>query len=64
MAKTTTSVVQLKSRLSEYLRRVKAGGELVITERGVPVARLMPLDARNGCRPRPKARTPEYSTRF
>ena len=45
MATTTTSVVQLKSRLSEYLRRVKAGGELVITERGVPVARLMPLDA-------------------
>jgi prevent-host-death family protein len=45
MATTTTSVVQLKSRLSEYLRRVKAGGELVITERGVPVARLVPLDA-------------------
>ncbi len=42
---TTTSVVQLKSRLSEYLRLVKAGGELVITERGVPVARLVPLDA-------------------
>ncbi|MEO6223863.1 MAG: type II toxin-antitoxin system prevent-host-death family antitoxin [Vicinamibacterales bacterium] len=45
MVTTTTSVVQLKSRLSEYLRRVKAGGELVITERGVPVARLVPLDA-------------------
>jgi len=42
---TTTNVVQLKSRLSEYLRRVKAGGELVITERGVPVAKLVPLDA-------------------
>jgi prevent-host-death family protein len=45
MAATSTSVVQLKSRLSEYLRRVKAGGELVITERGVPVAKLVPLDA-------------------
>lgn len=45
MSTTSTSVVQLKSRLSEYLRRVKAGGELVITERGVPVARLVPLDA-------------------
>lgn len=45
MSTTTTSVVQLKSRLSECLRRVKAGGELVITERGVPVARLVPLDA-------------------
>lgn len=42
---TTTNVVQLKSRLSEYLRRVKAGAELVITERGVPVAKLVPLDA-------------------
>jgi prevent-host-death family protein len=45
MSTTTTSVVQLKSRLSEYLRRVKAGGELVITDRGVPVARMVPLDA-------------------
>ena len=45
MATTSLSVVQLKSRLSEYLRRVKAGAELVITERGVPVAKLVPLDA-------------------
>lgn len=45
MATTSTNVVQLKSRLSEYLRRVKAGGELVITERGIPVAKLVPLDA-------------------
>jgi prevent-host-death family protein len=45
MATTTTSVVQLKSRLSEYLRKVKAGAEIVISERGVPVAKLVPLDA-------------------
>ena len=45
MPTTTTNVVQLKSRLSEHLRRVKAGAELVITERGVPVAKLVPLDA-------------------
>lgn len=45
MPTTSTNVVQLKSRLSEYLRRVKAGGELVITERGIPVAKLVPLDA-------------------
>jgi len=42
--KRTASVVNLKARLSEYLRLVKAGREVVITERGVPVARLMPLD--------------------
>jgi prevent-host-death family protein len=42
--KRAASVVNLKARLSEYLRLVKAGREIVITERGVPVARLMPLD--------------------
>ena len=42
--KRAASVVDLKARLSEYLRLVKAGREVVITERGVPVARLMPLD--------------------
>lgn len=42
--KRTTNVAQLKARLSEYLRTVKAGNELVITERGVPVARIVPLD--------------------
>jgi prevent-host-death family protein len=42
--KRTTSVVELKARLSEHLRQVKAGHEVVVTERGVPVARLLPLD--------------------
>ena len=40
----TTTVVQLKARLSEYLRIVKAGGELLVTERGVPIARVVPLN--------------------
>ena len=42
--KRTASVANLKARLSEYLRLVKAGREIVVTERGVPVARLLPLD--------------------
>jgi prevent-host-death family protein len=42
--KRSASVVDLKARLSEYLRLVKAGHEVVITERGVPVARVVPLD--------------------
>ena len=42
--KRTTSVVQLKAHLSEYLRVVKAGHEVVITERGIPVARVVPFD--------------------
>jgi prevent-host-death family protein len=43
--KGTASIAQLKARLSEYLRQVKAGGELVVTERGVPVARIVPLNS-------------------
>ena len=42
--KRTTSVVDLKARLSEHLRQVKSGHELIVTERAVPVARLLPLD--------------------
>jgi len=41
----TANVAQMKAKLSEYLRQVKRGGEVVITERGIPVARLVPLDA-------------------
>jgi prevent-host-death family protein len=40
----TTSVADLKARTSEILRRVKSGQEILITERGVPVARIQPLD--------------------
>jgi prevent-host-death family protein len=42
--RTSASVAQLKARLSEYLRRVKGGGEVVVTERGVPIARLTSLE--------------------
>jgi prevent-host-death family protein len=34
------SVSEVKAGLSGYLKRVKAGEELVITERGKPVARV------------------------
>ncbi len=40
----TASVAQLKARLSEDLRAVKGGHEVVITERGVPVARITALE--------------------
>ena len=36
------SVRELKSRLSEYLRKAAAGEELVVTSRGKEVARLVP----------------------
>ncbi|HEX5217789.1 MAG TPA: type II toxin-antitoxin system prevent-host-death family antitoxin [Vicinamibacterales bacterium] len=42
--KKTASVVEFKARLSEYLRLVKGGNELLVTERGVPIVRVTPLD--------------------
>ena len=41
----TTTVSQLKMSLSAYLRQVKAGEEVVITEHGRPIARLLPLSS-------------------
>ncbi len=39
---------EAKARLSELLRDVQAGREWVITERGKPVARLVPASAPRG----------------
>ena len=39
----TVPVSQAKARLSEYLRQVRGGEEVVITERGRPIARLVPV---------------------
>ncbi|MSR07526.1 MAG: type II toxin-antitoxin system prevent-host-death family antitoxin [Gemmatimonadetes bacterium] len=36
-------VSELKASLSKYLARVKAGEELLVTERGRPVAKLVPV---------------------
>jgi prevent-host-death family protein len=36
-------VADLKARLSSHLRRVKKGDELLVTERGIPVAKIVPL---------------------
>jgi prevent-host-death family protein len=41
----TASVAKLKASLSEYLRQVKAGEEVLMTERGKPVAKLTPTDS-------------------
>jgi prevent-host-death family protein len=40
----TAGIADLKARLSEYLDRVKAGNEVLVTERGTPIAKLVPLD--------------------
>lgn len=38
----SAGIAELKARLSEYLSRVKAGEEVLVTDRGRPVARLVP----------------------
>jgi prevent-host-death family protein len=39
---TTVSIRELKSRLSHYLRLAKTGRTVGITERGVPIGRIVP----------------------
>jgi len=44
MADEPIPVAVLKARLSEFLRKAKAGETLIVTDRGQPVARLGPLE--------------------
>jgi len=39
----TASITEAKNGLSALLEMVKAGDDVVITERGVPIARLVPV---------------------
>ena len=43
MTETTVGIRELKARLSAYMRQVKAGATLLITERGKPIGRIIPL---------------------
>ena len=43
MSEVRVGVRELKSRLSEYLRQVKAGETVIITDRGQPVGRIVPM---------------------
>lgn len=40
----SAGVAELKAHLSRYLASVKEGEEVTVTERGRPVARLVPVD--------------------
>lgn len=44
MSEERVPIATLKARLSEYLRKAKAGEAVVVTDRGTPVARLGPLE--------------------
>lgn len=39
----TAKVSELKASLSKYVAHVKSGEEVVVTERGKPVAKLVPI---------------------
>lgn len=39
----TVGVRELKNRLTRYLRETKKGGEVVVTERGNPIAVIQPI---------------------
>lgn len=44
---TTASISETKAKLSALLDRVRAGETVTITDRGVPVAQIVPLAARS-----------------
>ncbi len=49
---TTASVSEAKNQLSALLKLVQAGQSIIITDRGVPVARLEPVQLGPGVPPR------------
>jgi prevent-host-death family protein len=38
------AITDLRAHLSDWLERARAGAEIIITERGLPVARLLGLE--------------------
>jgi len=44
MVMTDVRIADLKSRLSEHLRRVRRGASITVLDRDIPVARLVPYD--------------------
>ncbi len=40
----TYSIYEAKTQLSKLLKRVKQGSEILITDRGTPIAKLIPHD--------------------
>ena len=55
MTEMSVGIRELKARLSAYMRQVKAGSTLTVTERGKPIGRIVPLS------PSPEARVAELA---
>lgn len=43
MARNTVGARELKTRLGTYLRKVRSGKTLIVTDRGEPIAELRPI---------------------
>lgn len=43
MNEMTVGTRELKNKLSEYMRRVKAGQTIIVTERGKAIGQIMPM---------------------
>jgi prevent-host-death family protein len=41
----TVGIADLKTNLSGLLEKIKAGGQIIVTNRGRPVAKLVPLES-------------------
>jgi prevent-host-death family protein len=41
-------IAELKSRLSEHLRKVRAGRSLTVLDRDTPIARIVPYEEKGG----------------
>jgi prevent-host-death family protein len=55
-----TSSSRLKAKMGQYMRAVRAGKEVVVTDRDRPVARLLPYDERSpGAREEPEVALPK-----
>jgi prevent-host-death family protein len=47
----SATVSKLKATLSKYLAKVKAGEEVIVTERGKPIAKIVPISHEEGAFP-------------
>jgi prevent-host-death family protein len=55
MSEMLVGIRELKSRLSHYLRQVKSGQTVTITERGKPVGQIIPIAPEQSLEDRLKA---------
>lgn len=40
----TVNIAELKNKLSVYLKKVRSGEEIIVKDRDVPVAKIIPFD--------------------